>query len=651
MGVVVRSQEMITISTLARMQNMKLRNKSKLLITISTLAMAVVFAAISLYTYRTHMMDSLHEQGEMAAEMIRLTTTHEMVEGNPQHNAPYLKSLTGIPGLQHAHVIPAKSVVEQYDIDVSLRDQVHPGENEVLSTGKPFEEVLHGERVMFHYTLPYLAVDDGRNNCLSCHVGSEGDVLGAISLEIDVTEQYQAALRNTVSIVILMIAFGLVLGYVLRRFLEPIERTTRELQAAVAAAEQGDFSQRIEKLSDDEVGDIADRTNHLMETLEQSIGSIAKEVDDLIGAQQSRNGNNLLESTASVVHTMAVASRFKQVIENDRDLNEVYHRLQMAMEGQFGLKRYSYYEVSNSKNRLKVIFSGGLPSGKDMWCSKETAINCDFCRAKRTAQVVSSASDLDICSAFDGNGPQTEESLHYLCVPLILSGTVGGVLQVVSDREGMQRVQAELPALRKFIDEAAPVIEAKRLMQSLRDSSMRDPLTGLYNRRFLEEYVVTMTSGVRRRGSQLGILMCDVDHFKQVNDTLGHEVGDDVLKGACAVITHAIRESDMLVRYGGEEFMVVLLDTDEEHSLKAAERIRAAMESHKFSTTNGPMTKTLSIGLSMYPSDDEDFWRCTKFADVALYDAKESGRNRVVRFEKLMWDEAPILEAVEATAD
>ena len=629
---------------------MKLRDKSKLLIGISTLSITLVFAAISLYAYRSHIMDSLHEQGKMAAEMIRLTTTHEMVEGNPQHNATYLKSLSGIPGLEHAHLIPAKSVVEQYDIDLSSRDHIHPGEGEVLSTGRPFEEVLHGERVVFHYTLPYLAVDDGRTNCLSCHVGREGEVLGAVSLEIDVTEQYQAAIKNTVSIVILMLLFGLALGYVLRRFLSPIEQTTRELQAVVAAAEQGDFCRRIVKRTDDEIGDIADKTNHLMETLEQSIGSIAKEVDDLIGMRRSRDGDNLLESTASVVHTMAMASRFKQVIENDRDLNEVYHRLQVALENQFGLRQYSYYEVSNSKNRLRVVFSGGLPAGKDMWCSKETAINCDFCRAKRTAQLVSSASDLDICSAFDGNGPQTEAPLHYLCVPLMLSGTVGGILQVVCDKEDMQRISAELPALRKFIDEAAPVIEAKRLMQSLKESSMRDPLTGLYNRRFLEEYVVTMTSGVRRRGSQLGVLMCDVDHFKQVNDTLGHEVGDDVLKGTCAVISHAIRESDLLIRYGGEEFMVLLLDTDEEHSLKAAERIREAMENHKFSTTEGPMTKTLSLGLSMYPADNEDFWRCTKYADIALYDAKETGRNRAVRFEKIMWDDPQILEVEPASA-
>jgi len=197
-----------------------------------------------------------------------------------------------------------------------------------------------------------------------------------------------------------------------------------------------------------------------------------------------------------------------------------------------------------------------------------------------------------------------------------------------------------MPMLRKFLDEAAPVVEAKRLMQSLKDSSMRDPMTGLYNRRFLEEYLISLMAGIKRRDSQLGILMCDIDFFKQVNDTLGHDVGDDILKGTCAIIKQAVRESDLLIRYGGEEFLVLLVDADEKTALRVAERIRSDMEAYKFNTPEGPLAKTLSLGLSMYPSDDEDFWRSVKFADVALYQAKETGRNKVLRYAKEMWDES-----------
>jgi len=619
---------------------MKLRNKSQLLIGISTLTMTLLLAVISLLAYRSYFMGSIHDQGRMAAEMIRLTVTHEMSEGNPEHKEPYLDSLVDIFGLTHAHVIPASSVIEQYGIDMNSRAPVTAAEENVVLTGGEFEELVINDDVLFRFALPYLATRNGDADCLNCHAGKEGDVLGAVSLKMDVTEQYYDAIRNTIGIVAVLIAFGFMLGFALRRLLGPIEQTTEELHLAVTAAEQGDFSRRIIKHSNDEVGDIADRANHFLGILENSIGSIAKEVDDLVGHHQARENKNLLDTTVSVVHTMALASHFKHIIENDRDLNEVYHRFQHMLDEQFSLKSYSFYEVSNSRNRLALIFNSGLPSGEELWCSKEITVNCDFCRAKRTAQIISSLEESEICNSFVGNNFQQDDTMFHICVPMILSGSVGGILQLVGDQVSMQQLAAKMPTLRKFLDEAAPVVEAKRLMQSLKDSSMRDPMTGLYNRRFLEEHLVTLTAGIKRRESQVGVLMCDIDFFKQVNDTLGHDVGDDILKGTCAIIKQAVRESDLLIRYGGEEFLILLVDTDEKGAFEVAERIRSDMESHKFKTPEGPLHKTLSLGLSMYPTDDEDFWGSVKLADIALYQAKDTGRNKVLRYSKEMWEES-----------
>jgi len=196
-----------------------------------------------------------------------------------------------------------------------------------------------------------------------------------------------------------------------------------------------------------------------------------------------------------------------------------------------------------------------------------------------------------------------------------------------------------LPVLQSFMDEAAPVIETKRLMQSLRESSLRDPMTNLYNRRFLEEHLETVTSGVLRRNSTIGILMCDLDHFKHVNDTYGHDVGDDVLKGACEVMRKTLREADLLVRFGGEEFLALLIDADAEGGMISGERIRKAMEEHSFKTPKGPLTKTMSLGLSVYPNDNDDFWECAKLADIALYQAKDTGRNQVIRYQDGMTSE------------
>ena len=190
---------------------------------------------------------------------------------------------------------------------------------------------------------------------------------------------------------------------------------------------------------------------------------------------------------------------------------------------------------------------------------------------------------------------------------------------------------------RRFLSEALPVIEAKRLMSTLKQSTLRDAMTGLHNRRFLEEYADTLVASAARRKAPVGLVMCDLDYFKEVNDSHGHDVGDAVLKQTAAIIQRAVRGADIAVRYGGEEFLVVLTDTVTEGPLLVAERIRKAVEAERFAPQQGGIKKTISLGVAELGTDTKSFWQAVKFADVALYKAKEGGRNRVMRFERAMW--------------
>ncbi|EDP73300.1 GGDEF domain-containing protein, partial [Hydrogenivirga sp. 128-5-R1-1] len=123
----------------------------------------------------------------------------------------------------------------------------------------------------------------------------------------------------------------------------------------------------------------------------------------------------------------------------------------------------------------------------------------------------------------------------------------------------------------------------------------------------------------------------------QVNDEYGHDVGDKVLKEVANIIKNTIREADLAIRYGGEEFMVLLMDVNPEKAAEIAEKIRKRVENKVIAIGSITLRKTVSIGVSVFPVDSEHFWQCIKFADVALYKAKEEGRNKVVRFEKDMW--------------
>ena len=132
--------------------------------------------------------------------------------------------------------------------------------------------------------------------------------------------------------------------------------------------------------------------------------------------------------------------------------------------------------------------------------------------------------------------------------------------------------------------------------------------------------------------------MIDMDYFKKVNDTYGHKAGDTVLKTLAKILKNSVRESDIVIRYGGEEFLILLQNvTDIIAAKKVAEKIRQAVENTEIQTEEATIKKTISIGISIYPDQCEKGWECIKYADLALYEAKKTGRNKVVLFnEKLI---------------
>ncbi|MCX8034630.1 MAG: GGDEF domain-containing protein [Thermodesulfovibrio sp.] len=264
-------------------------------------------------------------------------------------------------------------------------------------------------------------------------------------------------------------------------------------------------------------------------------------------------------------------------------------------------------------------------------------MDCELCRVKRTGHKVSSADYPEICKHYS----EGIDVIH-VCIPIIIGGSVGGIVQFICgkrDECDMEQLEKKIKKARQYIVEAQPVIEAKRLMKALKESSFKDALTGLYNRRFLEESFDNLAAGILRRGTILGFLMCDIDFFKQINDVYGHDTGDIVLKEVANNIKNTVRASDLVIRFGGEEFLVLLVDSIKGSSIDVAEKIRERIKETKIKIAGGFIQKTISIGVSEFPVDTQNFWEAIKFADVALYKAKELGRNKVVRFTPDMWTE------------
>lgn len=176
--------------------------------------------------------------------------------------------------------------------------------------------------------------------------------------------------------------------------------------------------------------------------------------------------------------------------------------------------------------------------------------------------------------------------------------------------------------------------ELSKHQRTLRKIATNDGLTGIYNRRSFDMIIAKEFDRASRYERELSLLIVDIDHFKQVNDTYGHVAGDDVLKALANRLSKQLRTNDHLARYGGEEFVIILPETPLEMAHLLAERIRKSTEEREYQVGNQTIHITLSIGISSFPSHADTLEEMIYHADSALYEAKDSGRNRVCDYHK-----------------
>lgn len=266
---------------------------------------------------------------------------------------------------------------------------------------------------------------------------------------------------------------------------------------------------------------------------------------------------------------------------------------------------------------------------------RETIASADLlhpndCWALRRGQVHrSQAHDGGVrCAHLERSGGEHGDPRWSLCVPLMAQNTSLGLLCLSG--EGPPR-EADLALVQSIAEQLSLAIVNLQLRETLRVQSLRDPLTGLFNRRYLEENLQRELLRCQRRQLPLSVLMLDIDHFKRFNDEHGHAAGDALLARVGQLLQELVRNEDIACRYGGEEFTLVLPEADAEAAAQRAERIRAAIAATSIVHLRqafGPAT--CSIGLATSTSERDTPQQLLQTADAALYRAKAEGRDRVV---------------------
>ncbi|HXZ32991.1 MAG TPA: diguanylate cyclase [Terriglobales bacterium] len=218
------------------------------------------------------------------------------------------------------------------------------------------------------------------------------------------------------------------------------------------------------------------------------------------------------------------------------------------------------------------------------------------------------------------------ESRSQMSIPLVSFGQALGVLVLDSAQKSAFNANEAQP-LESVADICATAIQNAHYVNRVKQLAYLDGLTGIFNRRFFELRIAEEIERARRFDSGLGVLMIDIDHFKRLNDEFGHLLGDEVLRQVSSIFHQQVRKIDVVCRYGGEEFAILLSQTTPQHSLAIADKLRRIVETWQFPGVARPVT--ISAGAANFPEHGSTRDQLVQAADAGLYAAKQAGRNRV----------------------
>ncbi|PPK61039.1 diguanylate cyclase (GGDEF)-like protein [Malaciobacter marinus] len=601
---------------------MQTKNKIIFLVIFITFSMFVLLIANLIYNFRDYGVKNIDAKAQALAKTIEHSLTSQMVTGVIENRELFLSQLEDLPNIDKIWLSRGKDVVDMFGIGFNneiARDAV---DNEVLQTGQTKRVITENIFSKSHYriTIPYIATSQGKIDCMKCHTNAkEGDTLGAITITMSIDDSKEVGITTVTHTAVIALVLMLIIVFLINFLISPFLSLFDEIKKVMNKAQSGDYSYRVENAQGKEAKDVASWINGLLEKLEITLDAIDSKISIFLSDNLSEEKDHLI-NVKNTVDRLSDVYRFRKTIEYDESLEEIYLRLAHVLKDKLNIKNFNFFESDTVNNKIEVVYTQ-----KQMYCNiVETG-----CRADRTNTIIDSTQFKNVCSSCDKC-----DDVNYFCIPYSISNELDLIVSIYTDSiKETQRIREIIPYIQDYIDSAKTVIVSKKLMNILELNARTDPLTGLFNRKYLEDSISKITAQATRADIKFGVLMVDIDHFKLVNDTYGHDIGDNAIKIVAETLEENTRESDIVIRFGGEEFIVLLYNCDEKSVESLALKIKEAFALKKIPAGTTTISKTMSIGTSLYPKDSSNIRDCIKYADLALYEAKETGRNKVVAFK------------------
>ena len=362
----------------------------------------------------------------------------------------------------------------------------------------------------------------------------------------------------------------------------------RSYSAFAARASAGELGQRLEPREHDEIADLG------------------RALDEMVARREAERRSDVAQD------------EFSEMLQVTEGEDEAHDLLKRQLERSIAGSTAVVLNRNNSADRLEPTTA--LPKDSELReglqdAEPRSCLAVRFGRLHEEGMLRDPLVSCDVCG---------KRSPFSTCEPLLVGGEVIGSVLVQHQQPLAPRERASISA---SVSQAAPVLANLRSLALAEFRAATDALTGLPNSRAVQDTLKRMVAQASRTVTPLALLLLDLDHFKQINDTYGHGGGDDVLAAVGAALESTLRESDFVGRYGGEEFLILLPSTSRQEALIAAEKLRAAIASIKVASVDRAITG--SIGVAVLPDDAGDTSTLLRHADRALYSAKAQGRNRV----------------------
>lgn len=473
----------------------------------------------------------------------------------------------------------------------------------------------------------------------------------AASVYTDELNVSSVMLRNKI-LIISSIAFVLsaaVIILLMGKLLGPI----RDLSETARKVRKGDLTAQSHVDSKDEIGFLASSFNGMVgqlraniEELDQKVLERTKELDHKNTALETEVGerkkaqdavseaNKKLSAWVDRLEQhnreITLLNRMGEMLQACNTLEETYEVVSQTATGLFPQAHGALFMMNENSHQLELTVNwhdykapATAFSPDDCWGIRRNRIHIDQRPGRSTP-----------CGHLAVNSGDYDS----ICLPLAGQNEILGVLHLLysngASSSGEEDAASTLETRKKlanaFTDHLAMAQANLKLRERLHHLSVRDGLTGLFNRRYMEETLAREFKRAERNSSAIGLIMLDVDFFKKFNDTYGHEAGDVVLKSLARTLTDKVRQGDVVCRYGGEEFVIILPGSPLEQTVERAETIRYSVENEmKISYQEHDFKVTISLGGAAFPMHGQTSDDILKAADDALYRSKEAGRNRV----------------------